>query len=467
MPSPLNLDDTIVAISTPLGQGGIGVVRLSGVMALDIADQMFVARDGTRPSTFKGFTVHYGDVVRKSSGQVIDEALLTLMRAPKSYTKEDVVEMSVHGGIVSVRLILDLAVKLGARLAEPGEFTKRAFLNGRIDLAQAEAVLDLISSRTEASLRVSTNQLKGELSKKLEKIREQLLGVYVMLEAIVNFPEDDIDAEKQWVTSLGEGIEGAKEDMGTLLVNSDHGRILKEGIRVVLCGRPNVGKSSLLNVLLRQPRAIVSSIAGTTRDTIEETAHIQGIPFQLVDTAGVLEPRDLIEAEAVRRSRLYVQMADLVLFVLDASAALHSADEQLFDLVRGKNLFIVLNKCDLGHNIDKHKLKTIFPDVKIACVCALTQEGIPELEQAIVEHVWHGKVVETEGILVSNVRHVRALREALEAVTKAQESLKERLSLEFISEEIKRAINSLDTITGRHIDNDLLEQIFAQFCIGK
>ena len=465
MPQLSNLDDTIVAISTPVGQGGIGVVRLSGNDALAIADKMFVARDKQEPSRMKSFTVHYGDVIRGE--EIIDEALLTLMRAPKSYTREDVVEISAHGGVASMRAILNLAVDLGARPADPGEFTKRAFLNGRIDLTQAEAVLDMIHSRTEAFLRVSANQLKGELSTELEKIREQLMSVYVAIEAIINFPEDDIDAEKQWVLSLCERMQGAQDDIAGLLASADHGRILKDGIKVVICGRPNVGKSSLLNVLLKQPRAIVSPIAGTTRDTIEETAQIEGIPFQLVDTAGVLEPRDLIEEEAIRRSQMSIRGADLVLFILDAGAALNAEDEKLFDLVRGQNLFIILNKCDLRSKIDEGEVKTAFPDAPIVRVSALNKEGIGELEKRIVAQVWHGKVVDTHGVLISNARHARALQDALAAVAQAQDTLKKKSSLEFVSEEIKRAVSFLDTITGRHIDHDLLEQIFARFCIGK
>lgn len=460
-----NLDDTIVAISTPVGEGGIGVVRLSGKDSLAIAGRMFVAKNKENPTEFKSFTVHYGNVVR--SGEIIDEALLTLMRAPKSYTREDVVEISAHGGIASVRAIFKLAVDLGARPAEPGEFTKRAFLNGRIDLPQAEAVLDLIHAKTEAFLRVSANQLKGELSTELEKIREQLMNVYVAIEAVINFPEDDIDAEKQWVLSLCERMEGAQKDIRQLLASADHGRILKEGIKVVLCGRPNVGKSSLLNVLLKQPRAIVSPIAGTTRDTIEETAQIEGIPFHLVDTAGVLDPRDLIEEEAIRRSQMSIRAADLVLFILDASMAFDVEDEKFFELVRGQNAIIVLNKCDLKTRIDERKAEAIFSAAPIVRVSALNKEGIARLEKEIVAQVWHGKVVDTRGILISNARHIRALQDTLAAVAQAQETLKKKLSLEFVSEEIKRAVRFLDTVTGRHVDNDLLEQIFAQFCIGK
>ncbi|MDO8580115.1 MAG: tRNA uridine-5-carboxymethylaminomethyl(34) synthesis GTPase MnmE, partial [Candidatus Omnitrophota bacterium] len=311
--------DTIVAIATPSGQGGIGIVRLSGPDAITIADQMFVAKSKRRAPDLKNFMVHYGWAVdpasNRESPDIIDEVLMTIMRSPQSYTCEDVVEFNCHGGMVVLKTLVATAIHHGARLAEPGEFTKRAFLNGRIDLTQAEAVLDIIQSKTESFLRVSTHQLKGELSTELEKIREELLLAYTEIEAIVNFPEDDIDAQGK--QKLQHEITSAKHQVDRLLASSTQGRILREGIRIVICGKPNVGKSSLLNVLLKTPRAIVSQIAGTTRDTIEETAQIRGIPIQLIDTAGILEPRDLIEEEAIKRSHQSIQGADLVLLVLD------------------------------------------------------------------------------------------------------------------------------------------------------
>ncbi|MBI5415464.1 MAG: tRNA uridine-5-carboxymethylaminomethyl(34) synthesis GTPase MnmE, partial [Candidatus Omnitrophica bacterium] len=432
-----HLEDTIVAISTPLGQGGIGIVRLSGKDAVPIADRMFLSKSRERPSRFKSFTVHYGDVARGT--ELIDEALVTVMRAPRSYTREDVVEISSHGGVTSLRAVLRLAVDLGARPADPGEFTKRAFLNGRIDLAQAEAVLDTIQAKTEAFLKVSAHQLKGELSTELERVREELMGVYVAVEAVVNFPEDDTEAQGRCAAALAGKIRQAHQKVDRLLASGEHGRVLKEGIKIVLCGKPNVGKSSLLNVLLKQPRAIVSPVAGTTRDTIEETAQIQGIPFQLVDTAGIVEPRDLIEEEAVRRSHVHIHGADLVLLILDASVPLNDEDQKLVDAVRGQNFLIVFNKCDLQTKADEKKIQAVFPRVKSVRVSALKKEGIRELEDAVVERVWHGQMTDTEGVLVSNMRHIRALRECLAAVQKAAETLAGGLSPEFVSEEIKRA----------------------------
>lgn len=458
-------EDTIVAISTPAGQGGIGIVRLSGKQALTVAEKMFVARNGTRPSGMKSFTVHYGDVVKTETGEMVDEALLTVMRAPKSYTKEDVVEISCHGGVVSLRAILTLAVEFGARLAEPGEFTKRAFLNGRIDLAQAEAVLDVIQAKTDAFLRVSTHQLKGDLSTELEDIREQLMNVYIAIEAMVNFPEDDVNPPGQ--EKLSGDIHKALQRVEALLQSGEQGRILKEGIKIVLCGKANVGKSSLLNVLLKTPRAIVSDIAGTTRDTIEETAQIKGIPFQVVDTAGILEPRDLIEEEAVKRSHLHIAGADLVLFVVDASWELTKEDENLMRVIGGQNVVAVLNKCDLPQKVDEHRIKKAFGLSKTVKVSALKRLGINELETVIVENVWRDKKINAHGLLVSNVRHIDALKKCRDSLIKAKELLRDRLSPEFVSEEIKVAVNFLDNITGRNIDADLLENIFSRFCIGK
>ena len=464
-----NLEDTIVAISTPTGQGGIGIVRLSGKQALSIADQMFRAKDGSKPSSFKGFTVHYGDVVDVKNDEIIDEALLSVMRAPKSYTKEDVLEISCHGGIVSLRSIVVLATELGARLAEPGEFTKRAFLNGRIDLAQAEAVLDIIQAKTDAFLHVSTHQLKGELSTELEGIREQLMNIYVEIEAIVNFPEDELgtDDKGRGLKMRLKAIHAAKKRVDGLLQSSEHGRILKEGIKIVICGKANVGKSSLLNTLLKSPRAIVSDIAGTTRDTIEETAQIKGIPFQLIDTAGILEPRNLIEEEAIKRSHMYIEGADLVLFVLDASGNLDQDDERLMRVVEGQNVLAVLNKCDLPQKIDGGRIKKEYGPKRVLKISALKISGIDHLETVILENVWHEKKVDTHGILVSNLRHINALKGTQATLLKAEEILSDGLSLEFISEEIKVAVNFLDNITGRNIDEDLLDNIFSNFCIGK
>jgi tRNA modification GTPase len=459
------MEDTIVAIATPLGAGGIGIVRLSGKRAITIADELFVAKNRGLPSEFKSFTAHYGWVRKPGEEDVIDEALLTVFRGPKSYTAEDVVEISCHGGHVPLKAVLSSAVEQGARIAEPGEFTKRAFLNGRIDLVKAEAVLDVITAQTDAFLRVSTHQLKGELSSELESIREHLMNVYTEIEAIVNFPEDDIDAAGR--RQITERISIEHERVEKLLLSSRNGRILKEGIRVVLCGKPNVGKSSILNALLKQQRAIVTDIAGTTRDVLEESAQIKGIPFVLVDTAGILEPRDLIEEEAIKRSHLYIESADLVLLVLDISRPLSGEDMLLLDKTKDANVLVAFNKSDLDHTMNEAELPQSLGLRKIIKVSAFDKKAIDALESAIVETVWQEGEPGAHGILISNMRHVNALKAAQQSMAAAMEIVDQGIALEFASEEIKNAVNHLDGITGRNIDADLLDRIFSQFCIGK
>ncbi len=461
------LNDTIVAIATPVGQGGIGVIRLSGKKSLAIADKMFVGPKKIKPSQFQTHTLHFGSIVDrlKSSDEIIDEVLVAVMRAPKSYTGEDVVEISGHGGVVPLRAILKLAINFGARLADPGEFTKRAFLNGRMDLTQAEAVLDIISAKTDSFLKVSMHQLKGELTAELEAIREILMTLYTHMEAIVNFPEDEVNAADK--KQLQKQIKDSVSRVEVLLQTGEQGKILKEGIKVVLCGKPNVGKSSLLNVLLKQPRAIVTSVAGTTRDTIEETAQIKGIPFQLVDTAGILEPRDLVEKEAIKRSHIYIDNADLILLILDNSRPFSDDDIALAEKIKDKNVLVIINKCDLAKKIDETKIKALLDGKPVLKISVLKKTAIGDLEDAIVKNVWHGKIQDAPRVMVSNLRHIESLKNCLSVIKKSEQSLKDNLPLELVSEEIKTAVEHLDTITGRHIDSDLIDKIFSEFCIGK
>ncbi len=469
------LEDTIVAIATPAGVGGIGIVRLSGKQAVYIAEKLLRLKSGKALADCAGYTVHYGWAMGELEGHVpnsrselgtcpsvIDEVLVTLMRGPKSYTAEDVVEISCHGGVAALQAVLSTALTAGARLAEPGEFTKRAFLNGRIDLTQAEAVLDVIRAKTDAFLRVSNNQLKGELSSELEAMRQELMSLYVTVEALINFPEDDIDAQGR--QQIFDRIQAQSQRVEHWLKSANNGRLLKEGIRIVLCGKPNVGKSSLLNALLKTQRAIVTHIAGTTRDVLEESAQINGIPFQLVDTAGLLTPRDLVEEEAIKRSLQSIDSADVVLLVLDASQPLEEQDQLLIDKLKGRPVIVVLNKADLPLQLSAATI----PFKNCVNVSALNKRGIDQLEKAIVYSVWHGaQEMGQHDVLISNMRHVSALKQALTDLNGATALMDDQASWEFVSEQIKAAINQLDAITGRNIDEDLLDRIFSDFCIGK
>lgn len=461
------MEDTIAAIATPAGQGGIGIIRVSGPNAIAVADTILRLQGGVKLAHCHSHTVHYGRAVHEHSGKegTLDDVLVTLMKAPKSYTAEDVVEINCHGGMTVLTLVLQAVLAAGARLAAPGEFTKRAFLHGRIDLAQAEAVIDIIQAKTETFLRQSHHQLKGELSIQLNAIREELIKLYTMAEALINFPEDDIDAQSRG--QFMERIRVQEQKLVKLLGSSKNGRILKEGIRIVLCGKPNVGKSSLLNALLKEQRAIVTEIAGTTRDVLEESAQIKGIPISLVDTAGILEPRDLIEKEAVKRSQLYIKSADLVLLVLDHSHSLEDQDKLLLDQLKTARVLAVVNKMDLEGRIDLSVPLKIFGERHVIRVSALDSRSIHELELKIVDLICGQKDLDTHGILVSNIRHIKALEQAQKNLLGALWLLDEKASLEFISEEIKAAVNGLDAITGRNIDEDLLDRIFSEFCIGK
>ncbi len=458
------MEDTIAAIATPSGQGGIGIIRISGNDAVAVVDRVLRLQANKTLAKAKSHTVHHGWVVGKNK-EIVDEVLATLMKAPKSYTAEDVVEISCHGGMTVLNEVLQTVLTAGARLAAPGEFTKRAFLHGRMDLTQAEAVIDVIQAKTEIFLRQSQHQLKGELSTQLDLIRDELIKLYTMLEAVINFPEDGIDAQNR--RQISERLEAQYKAIVKLLESSASGRILKDGIRIVICGKPNVGKSSLLNALLKEQRAIVTPIAGTTRDVLEESAQIKGIPISLVDTAGILEPRDLIEEEAIKRSHLYIKGADMVLLVLDHSCVLEEQDLRLIEQLKFARVLVVVNKIDLAGKIDMAHARKVFGPANVIEISALDQRSIQNLEEKIVGMICRQKDLDTNGILISNVRHIKALEAAQEDLQSACRLMIENTPLEFISEEIKSAVNELDAITGRNIDDDLLESIFSQFCIGK
>lgn len=457
----LNLTDTIAAIATPIGESGIGIVRIGGKDALKIADRIFVSKDDKKSSTFKTYTTHYGWVVL--GGNIIDEVILTVMRAPKSYTKEDIVEINCHGGIVALRRVLDLVLENGCRLAEPGEFTKRAFLNGRIDLAQAEAVLDIIRAKTDSALKIGVEQLKGVLSGRLNKIRNTLLSLLSLLEANIDFPEEEIGAVN--LKQVSERLHKVNEELKGILDASKHARILREGISVVICGKPNAGKSSLLNALLKQERSIVTPVAGTTRDTIEEIIDIKGIPIRIVDTAGIIEPKDLVEKKAVLRSKRYMDLADLVILMFDGSKRLAKEDEILVKKLKRKTALVVINKIDLKQKIEKKRILERFKEA--IDISAKKLKNINLLEDAIANLVYAGKITSPESVMVSNLRHIQTIRQAQKLIAQAINSLDNKLSLEFLAQDIKDVLGCLDDILGRRFSEDLLDKIFSEFCIGK
>jgi tRNA modification GTPase len=455
------LEDTIAAIATPLGEGGLAVIRISGLEALAVADRCFapVGPASMKPSAAATHTIHFGHVVR--NGQNVDEALLAVMRAPRTFTREDVVEITCHGGILPAKTVLDVVLANGARLAEPGEFTRRAFLNGRIDLAQAEAVADLIHSRTELALRAANEQLAGKLSRRINQLRDEMVETLAHVEAHIDFPEEDIapDTRDQLLARLERSV----TSMDELLRTADEGQILRRGIRAAIIGRPNAGKSSLLNQLLGRDRAIVSAIPGTTRDTIEETANIRGLPVVFIDTAGLREARDEVEAEGVRRSRQTSQEAEFILHVLDAAEPLTPADENYLAEFADKKRILVRNKIDLPARLQ------LPPGLQapVAEVCCLTGQGIEPLKEAIKQLVWAGEIkAEMLQVMISS-RHQDALNRARTATLRGLDALRPDQPLELVALDLHIAVNAVGEIVGKTTTEDLLDMIFSHFCIGK
>jgi tRNA modification GTPase len=470
------LDDTIAAIATPLGEGGLAVIRLSGPQALAVTDKCFVpvGKSSRKPSAAATHTIHYGHIERQ--GKVIDEVLVTVMRAPKTFTREDVVEVSCHGGLLPARMILDALLENGARLAEPGEFTKRAFLNGRIDLAQAEAVADLIHSRTELALAAANEQLAGKLSQRINQLRDDLMKILAHIEAHIDFPDEDIapETKDQLLKRLHSGV----AFMDELLRTANEGQILRRGIRTAIIGRPNAGKSSLLNQLLGHDRAIVSAIPGTTRDTIEETANIRGLPVIFIDTAGLREAGDELEAEGIRRSRESLAKGELILHVLDASEPLTGADERYLAEFESKKRILVLNKADLPRRLKLSGLtpapltssrgeREKIPGPPIVEVSCLTGAGLESLKDAIKQSVWSGEIKAEMLQVMINARHQAALNRARDAAGRTAEALGQDASLELVAMDLRIAVNAVGEIVGKTSTEDLLDSIFSQFCIGK
>ncbi len=442
--------DTIAAISTALGESGIGIVRLSGPDALAIARKVF-----THPLSNRRLV--YGHITDPETEEVVDEVLVAFMEAPHTYTREDIVEINCHGGPLPLQRILGLVLRYGARMANPGEFTLRAFLNGRIDLAQAESVLDVVRAKTAASLRVAVNGLGGRLSQPIKEVRSQLMGVLAYLTARIDFPEDEIE-EQEIVPTLEEARQMLKE----LISSAEAGIVYRQGVRTAIVGRTNVGKSSLLNCLLRQSRAIVTPVPGTTRDTLEEVVNLKGVPFVLVDTAGIVQSKDLVESLGVERSRRAIEQADFVLLVIDASEPLKDSDKEIIDLLSGKEAVVVANKSDLPRQAELNGLPR--PQVSTS---ALTGDGLEELEQRMVDCVLGGRVFTSDTLLVSNPRHKSALERAQSHLEQALSSIEAQMPDDFVTIDLTAALNALGEITGETVTQELLETIFSNFCIGK
>jgi tRNA modification GTPase len=455
--------DTIAAISTPLGMGGIGIVRISGPQAQAIAGQVFRRREGQGPLLSHRF--YLGEIIRPGDRVVLDEVLLVFMRQPKTYTREDVVEIQCHSGALVLQEILEAVLQSGARLADPGEFTKRAFLNGRIDLTQAEAVIDLIQSKTRRSLELANRQRSGRLAAEVGRMKERLLSLLASLEASIDFPEEEVpESPRQEVAGQ---LQDVRDNLVALLRTYEEGRVYREGIAAVIVGRPNVGKSSLLNSLLREERAIVTAIPGTTRDVIEETVNIEGIPLRIMDTAGLRPAQDAIEEEGVRRTRERLAQADLSIWVVDGSEPLTSEDLEILMQVRNKNTVIAINKNDLPQLFSPEDLQGKIPEASFISISALFGSGIESLKKAICTVVLNGRLESSSELILSNLRHKRAVEVAQEALSQALASLAANLSWEFIILDLRRALEALGEIVGETTSEEILDRIFSQFCIGK
>ncbi|HOA79490.1 MAG TPA: tRNA uridine-5-carboxymethylaminomethyl(34) synthesis GTPase MnmE [Defluviitaleaceae bacterium] len=457
------IDDTIAAISTPLGIGGIGIIRISGKDAFSIANSIFKSKKVKDLSLLKSHTIHYGNIV--DGDKIIDEVLVTLMKAPNTYTKEDVVEINCHGGIVSVKKVLEQVIKSGARLAEPGEFTKRAFLNGRIDLSQAEAVIDIINSKTDNSLKVAVNQLEGRLSNEIKSIMDKLIEMMAHIETSIDYPEYDL--EEISYDNLKNSINEIRRKIKYLLDTADSGKILREGVKTVIVGKPNVGKSSLLNALVREQRAIVTSIPGTTRDVLEEYVNISGIPFKIIDTAGIRETEDLVEKIGVDRSKELLELADLIIFIIDLSVPLTEEDLYIMDLIKDRKTLIILNKTDKETVINKEEIFNKFSNNKVVEMSTKNPKDIERLEEVLKAMFDEGHINLDDSAVVSNMRHKNALIKANNSLEDALKSIDADMPVDFLSIDLSNAYNYLGEITGETIEEDLINKIFSEFCLGK
>jgi tRNA modification GTPase trmE len=457
--------DTIAAISTPPGEGGIGIVRISGDEAIEIADKLYSMGKKSLADQ-DTHTIHYGKIVNPKTGDIVDEVMVSVMRAPKTYTREDVVEINSHGGILVVNKVLQVVLNNGARLAEPGEFTKRAFLNGRIDLSQAEAVMDMIRAKTDRAMHVAVDQLDGQMARLIRDLRQKILDTLAQVEVNIDYPEYD-DVEEMTSQLLEDKAREVKADIQKLLETAQQGKILREGLATAIIGRPNVGKSSLLNTLLRQDKAIVTDVAGTTRDVIEEYVNVKGVPLKLIDTAGIRETDDEVERIGVDRSRQAIQQADLILLVFNQSEKLTAEDVALIEATKGQNRIILLNKTDLDQQLNVDKLSQLIANDPIVGTSMMTQAGMDELQNKIAELFFSGQTGERDATYVSNTRHIALLEEAEDALSEVLNGIALDMPVDLVQIDMRRAWDLLGEITGDSVQDELITKLFSQFCLGK
>ncbi|MCR6516367.1 tRNA uridine-5-carboxymethylaminomethyl(34) synthesis GTPase MnmE [Clostridium sp. LY3-2] len=455
--------DTICGIATAQGEGGIAIIRVSGSKAIEIVSKIFRAKNNFDIKDMKTYTMKYGNIIDIKSGEVIDEVIISFMKGPRSFTAEDVIEINCHGGVVSTNRVLEEVVKAGARIAEPGEFTKRAFLNGRIDLSQAEAVIDIINAKTDLAMKSAVMQSSGTLSQEINKLSKYLLDVLAHIEYDVDFTEDDEEPDSSLPPKIIASLTEATSEMDKLLKGANEGKIIRDGLRMTIIGKPNVGKSSLMNALLQEKRAIVTDIPGTTRDVIEEYINLDGIPVKITDTAGIRETEDVVERIGVERSKEKIEEADLVVLMLDNSRELDEEDKEIIEAIKDKKVVVLLNKIDLDRKISIDQIEGLENRIEIS---AMTGQGIEDLKAEIKRLFFNGEV-DNESLIITNNRHKQALLRALENCEEAKNRLKNNEYLDLISIYVTSGLKALGEITGSEVEEDLVNKIFSEFCVGK
>lgn len=455
--------DTIAAISTPIGEGAIAIVRLTGSEAIQIVSKVFRGKDLQKVPSH---TINYGKIIDPNTGEVADEVMVSVMHAPKTFTREDVIEINCHGGMVAVNRVLEIVLHHGARLAEPGEFTKRAFLNGRIDLSQAEAVMDLIRAKTDKAMNVALKQMDGRLSNLIRRLRQELLETIAHVEVNIDYPEYD-DVEEMSHDVMRTKTKEVHSKIEELLSVAKQGKILREGLSTAIIGRPNVGKSSLMNALVQENKAIVTDIPGTTRDIIEEYVNVRGVPLRLVDTAGIRETEDIVERIGVERSRQVLKESDLILFVLNYNDELTEEDVKLFEAVKGLEYIVIINKTDLEQKLDLNQVRTLAEDKPVVTTSLLKEEGIDELEKAIADTFFAGEIEAGDLTYVSNIRHIQLLNKAKQSLEDAMNGIEMGIPLDLVQIDVTRTWEYLGEIIGDTASESLIDQLFSQFCLGK